>query len=119
MKALLGVHHSAVIAERLQAGGYSVTAAVNDDTLARLSDEELLRVATKSGQAVVTEDVGDFARIARQWSTSGEHHAGIVFSLRTRYYRGNSAYPGNLIAALRALLDAAPETTLDRIFWLP
>lgn len=119
MRLLLDVHHSAVVAERLRAERYDVVAAASDEGLARLSDEELLRAATRAGRAVVTENLGDFDRIARNWGASGDHHAGIVFTTRTRSYRGSSAYPGNLVAALRTLLDAAPESTPDRIFWLP
>lgn len=119
VKLLLDGHHSPAVAERLQAEGYDVVAAINDAALRILRDDDLLRAATATGRAVVTEDVDDFARIARRRSVSGQHHAGIVFSLRARYYRGNAAYPGNLIAALGTLLDTLPESTLDRIFWLP
>lgn len=119
VKLLLDVHHSAVIAAHLLVEGYDVAAAVNDSTMARLSDEELLRAATADGRAVVTENVGDFSRIARAWGTFEEHHAGIVFTLRSRFYRGTAAYPGSVIAALGTLLDAAPPSTVDRIFWLP
>lgn len=118
MRLLLDVHHTAVVAERLQSEGHDVAAAVSDRVLSRLEDEELLLAATAAGRSVVTENVADFDRIARSWGTSGKHHAGIVFTSRTRYHRGGKAYPGNLIAALRDLLATAPESTRDRVFWL-
>lgn len=94
-------------------------AAVEDPPLTILSDDDLLRAAAEDGRALVTEDVGDFDHVARRWSATGKHHAGIVMTPATRYYRGGLAYPGNLIAALRTLLDTAPESTPDTIFWLP
>lgn len=93
-------------------------AAIEDVALTILPDEELLRAATDDGRALVTEDVGDFDRIARRWSATGQHHAGIVMTPATRFYRANTGYRGRLISALRALLDTAPESSPDRIFWL-
>lgn len=119
MRLLLDVHHSAAIAERLQAEGHDVVAAASDHSLSRLCDEELLRFATGAGRAVVTENVADFDRVARAWGASREHHAGLVFTSRTRFHRGSRAYPGNLISALRVLLDAEPGSPPDRLFWLP
>lgn len=118
MKLVLDVHHSAAVAEQLRAAGCDVVAAAGDDMLAGLSDEELLRAATDAGRAVVTEDLGDFGRLARDWGTSGQHHTGIVFTSRTRYYRGSASYRGRLISALQKLLDTAPGSTPDRVIWL-
>lgn len=119
MRLLLDAHHSPLVAERLRAEGYDVLAAVDDPALTTLGDEELLRAASDDGRALVTEDVGDFDQIARRWATAGLHHAGIVMTPATRYYRANTAYRGRLIAALRTLLGTAPDSTLDSIIWLP
>lgn len=119
MRLLLDAHHSPVVADRLRAEGYDVLAAVRDVALNSLPDQDLLRAATDDGRALVTEDVGDFDLIARHRSTTGQHHAGIVMTPPGRHHRASKAYPGNLVAALRDLLDTAPESTPDRIFWLP
>ena len=47
MKLLLDSHHSPKAAERLRDEGYDVTGAANDQLLATLSDEELLRSAAR------------------------------------------------------------------------
>ena len=65
MKLLLDTHHSRLAAERLRVDGHDVTAAADDLVLAFLPDEELLRAASRSGRAVVTENARDFDRIVR------------------------------------------------------
>ncbi|MDQ3570593.1 MAG: DUF5615 family PIN-like protein [Actinomycetota bacterium] len=119
MKLLLDTHHSPKAAERLRDEGYDVTAAANDQLLATLSDEELLRSAARDGRALVTENARDFDRIVRSWAAAGEHHAGVVFTSPRRYHRGSSGYPQKLIAALHALLADPPEAGSDWVLWLP
>ncbi len=118
MRLLLDVHHSPVAAERLRAAGHDVVAAADDRRLATLDDEELLRAATRDGRAVVTENVADFDRIARAWSATGEHHAGVVFTSPRRFHRGSAAYPASLVVALQSLLDDPPKEEHDWVHWL-
>ncbi len=119
MKLLLDTHHSRVAAERLRAGGHDAVAASDDPALASLPDEELLRFASRSGRAVVTENARDFDRIVRAWAVTGEHHAGVVFTSPRRYHRGSSAYPANLVTALAVLLANPPDVESDWVYWLP
>lgn len=119
MKLLLDVHHSRLVAERLRADGHDVVAASEGPVLAALSDDELLRGASRSGRAVVTENARDFDRIVRAWAVTGEHHAGIVFTSPRRYHRGSSSYPENLVCALAALLAHPPNVEGGWVFWLP
>ena len=118
VRLLLDVHHSRFAAEQLRAGGHDVTAAADDPVLASLPDEELLRTAAGDGRALVTENAKDFDRIVRAWSTTGEHHAGVIFTSPLRYRRASRAYPGNLITALRSLLSETPADRTDLIHWL-
>jgi hypothetical protein len=122
VKLLLDTHHSRLAAERLRADGHDVTAAADDPVVASLPDEELLRAASRSGRAVVTENARDFDRIVRTWVVTGEHHAGVVFTSLRRYHRGDNSYPANLVTALRRLLPDLPDPPggdFDWVYWLP
>ncbi len=119
LKLLLDTHHSRLGAERLRADGHDVVAAADDPAVASLPDEELLRFATRQQRALVTENVKDFDRIVRAWSSAGEHHAGVVFTSPRRYRRATRAYPANLVAALATLLADPPTDPTDLVHWLP
>ena len=119
VKLLLDTHHSRLAAERLRADGHDVTAAADDPVLASLPDEELLRAASRSGRAVVTENARDFDRIVRSWAVTGERHAGVVFTSPRRYHRGSRSYPANLVTALGMLMADPPSGDVDWVYWLP
>jgi len=118
VRLLLDVHHSRFAAEHLRAAGHDVTAAADDPVLASLPDEELLRAAGDD-RALVTENAKDFDRIVRRWSTTGEHHAGVIFPSPLRYRRATRAYPANLVAGLLAFLAESPAAQTDLAHWLP
>jgi hypothetical protein len=118
VKLLLDVHHSPSAASQLRSGNHDVLAAAEDPDLATLEDDELLRSATLDGRAIVTENAKDFGRIVRSWTSTGEHHAGIVFTSPRRFHRGSSAYPQNLVVALSRFLDSAPDGQSDWVHWL-
>ena len=119
MKVLLDTHHSRLAAERLRAAGHDVTAAADDPVLVSLPDEELLRAASRTGRAVVTENARDFDRIIRAWALTKEHHAGVIFTSPRRYHRGSDSYPANLVNALGQLMAQPPNQDLDWVYWLP
>ena len=96
VKLLLDVHHSPRAAERLREMGHDVEAAATDPALSPLEDEELLRQASADGRAIVTENAKDFGVIVRTWTTTGEQHAGVIFTSARRFHRGSAAYPENL-----------------------
>jgi nucleoside-diphosphate-sugar epimerase len=118
VKLLLDVHHSPRAAERLAERGHDVVAAATDQALSSLADEELLRHASSEDRAVVTENAKDFGAILRTWATTGEQHAGVIFTSPRRFHRGRAAYPENVVVALARLLDAAPEVDKDWVHWL-
>ncbi|HEX3460780.1 MAG TPA: DUF5615 family PIN-like protein [Acidimicrobiales bacterium] len=118
MKLLLDVHHSPAAAKRLRRRGHDVLAAADDARLLVLADEDLLRHCSIEGRAVVTENVKDFDRIIRVWSTTNEHHAGVVFTSPRRFHRGRLSYPEDLVVALAKLLSAPFDTEEDWVHWL-
>jgi len=120
VKLLLDVHHSPRAAEQLRTRGLDARAAASDRGLARLSDRQLLQVATTEGRAVVTEDVRDFNDLAREWVRARRDHAGIILTPRRRFYRGSRAYPQNLVEALVAFAGRHDLSEDDRnwVRWL-
>jgi hypothetical protein len=118
MKLLLDVHHSPRAAERLRQAGHDVLAAAEDPRLAMLADDDLIRAATGDGRAVVTENAKDFDRIVRTWASTGEHHAGVVFTSPRRFQRAQSSYPADLVAALERFLSEPPPDHRDWVYWL-
>jgi hypothetical protein len=63
---------------------------------------------------VLTENVGDFVRIAAEHSTAGGHHNGLLIALSSRFSR-RPAGPRPLIAAVQAIADEQIE---DRVIYL-
>jgi hypothetical protein len=118
VKLLLDAHHSPRAAERLRQKGHDVVSAAADPAMVSMADEELLRHASADSRAIVTEDAKDFGRIVRAWATSGEHHAGVVYTSPRRFHRGSSGYPENLVVALTAFLDSPPDDQKDWVHCL-
>jgi hypothetical protein len=118
VKILLDVHHSPAAAKRLRRSGRDVLAAADDPRLSVLADEDLLRDCAIEGRVLVTENVKDLDRIIRLWSTTKEHHAGVVFTSPRRFHRGRLSYPEDLVVSLARLLADPPETEADWVHWL-
>lgn len=118
MRLVLDVHHSPQVARRLRDQGYDVIAAADDTTLRVIGDDELLEWSALEGRALVTENVKDFDRLARDWSGAGRHHGGFLVTSPRRFHRGNSAYPESLVKALAGFLATAPDRFTDQVHWL-
>lgn len=82
--------------------------------LAGRSNPDLLAFAAVDGYAVLTENVADFARIAAERLTAGEHHHGVLIALSSRFSRRPSGVP-NIVAAVSLLAD---ENLEDRLVYL-
>lgn len=97
---------------------FDVVAAAADPGLALLDDDSLLAAATANGRAVVTDNARDFGRIAREWASFGQHHAGVIITSRRRFNRAMASYPGNLVRALSQFLRDPPVEGSDWVLWL-
>lgn len=100
MKLLLDEHFPPLISEALRRQGHEVIAVVEIPELRGMVDVRLLEHATGQERAMVTNDLRDFVRIAREWAASDRRHAGILLiapPLRR--------VPGELIRRLAELLD--------------
>lgn len=114
MKVLVDEMYPAMMAEALRASGIDA-ATVADLRLAGAPDAEIFGAAAVAGDfCVLTENVGDFVRIAADHSTGGGHHAGLLIALSSRFSRRP---PGlqPLVDAIRAITDEQIE---DRVIYL-
>jgi predicted nuclease of predicted toxin-antitoxin system len=105
--------YPATVAEALQAAGIEAT-TVAALRLAGAPDAEVFGAAVAGAYAVLTENVGDFARIAAEHSTAGGHHHGVLIALSNRLSRRPAGIP-LLIAAIQAVADERIE---DRVIYL-
>lgn len=76
---------------------------------------EVFAAAQSGGRAILTENVADFARRAADRVMRGDHHAGILAALSSRFSRRPAGVPV-LVAAVQA---AGEETLDDRVVHLP
>jgi uncharacterized protein DUF5615 len=119
LRLLLDEHFSKVIARQLRADGRDVVAVTERDDLRGISDEALLVAEVAERRAVVTRSVADFVTLDREAALIGRQHYGLVYT-STRAFPPSKAAVGDLVRALRVLLEAHPgdEALLNRTHWL-
>lgn len=105
--------YPATLADGLQGAGMDAH-TVTMLGLRGSSDPEVFAAAVAGGYTILTENVGDFAQIAAEYSTAGGHHPGLLFALSSRFSRRPHGIEP-LITAIRAV---AAERFDDRIVYL-
>lgn len=113
MRILVDEMHPATVADALQAAGIEAGAAA-ELRLAGAADPEVFSAAVAGGYSVLTENVGDFARIAAEHSMAGGHHHGVLIALSSRFSR-RAAGVGPLVAAIQAIVG---DEIADRVVYL-
>ncbi|MGH9010653.1 MAG: DUF5615 family PIN-like protein [Acidimicrobiia bacterium] len=113
MKVLCDEMYPTALAAALRQRGIDASTVV-ELGLAGRSDPDVLGAATSDGYTVLTENVADFARIAAERLTAGEHHHGVLIALSSRFSRRPSGIP-TIVAAVTALAD---EDLDDRLVYL-
>lgn len=113
MKLLLDEMYPSSLAEALKAAG------VEACTVASLglrggADADVFAAALQRGEALLTENVGDFTRISAEHLTSGLHHPGILIALSSRFSR-RPAGAIQIVEAVKAIVDEQLE---DRVVYL-
>lgn len=118
MRLLLDEDYSAEIANGLQDAAHDVV-TVEEVGLRAIADDDLLRFAAREGRALLTNNVRDFAPLARRFAAAGESHSGIVFTSDASMRRGKGTI-GRYIEALSELMRALPagDALRDRTLWL-
>ena len=113
MKVLVDEMYPAAVAEALRASGIDAS-TIADLRLGGAPDAEIFVATVAGGLCVLTENVGDFARIAADHSTGRGHHPGLLIALSSRFAR-RSAGLQPLVDAIRAI---AGEQIEDRVIYL-
>jgi Domain of unknown function (DUF5615) len=103
VKLLLDEMYPVTLAEGLQAAEIDAT-TVAALKLAGSSDAEVFAAAVAGGYVLLTENVGDFTRIAAEHSAAGGHHPGLLIALSSRFSR-RPAGARPLIAAIQAIAE--------------
>lgn len=113
MTLLLDEMYPAALAEALRAAGVDAT-TVAEQKLAGFSDIEVFGAAVVGGYVMLTENVGDFTRIAAEHSASGGHHPGVLIALSSRFSRRRAGIP----LLVEAINNIGDQTLDDRIIYL-
>jgi len=118
VKLALDNHYSRLIAEQLRELGHDVVAAIEMRWEAE-DDEPLLALCATEGRALLTNNVADFAVIARRWQIEGRSHLGLLFTSDARLPRTRNTI-GRSVELLDALMrdNSAHNSFVDRIHWL-
>jgi hypothetical protein len=113
VKILVDEMYPPAVTAALRAMGIEAN-AVAELRLAGASDAEVFGAAVAGGYAVLTENVGDFARIAAEHSIAGGHHQGVLIALSSRSSRRPAGIQP-LITTIRAIEGGEIE---DRVIYL-
>ncbi len=119
MRLLLDEHLPQVIAARLRRLGYDVVAVAARSDLRGSRDQALWVAARSEGRLIVTQDIGDFVRLALQDAAIARPHPGLVL-IHHRWFSRGDRHIGQLVGSLRLLLTANPaeDALAGRITWL-
>jgi hypothetical protein len=113
VKLLVDEMYPPALAEALRTFGIDAV-SVLELRLGGSSDTEVFGAAVASGRVVLTENVGDFARIAGEHSTAGRHHEGVLVALSTRFSRR----PAGIQPLITAIRVAENQLLADRVVYL-
>ena len=109
-------HYSPLIARLLRERSFDVVAAVEVGWEAE-EDEPLLVLCASEQRCLLTNNVADFATIARAWQSEGRTHAGLIFTSDVGWPRSRHTV-GRYADALAELMTANTAGFTDRIHWL-
>ncbi len=101
MRLLLDEMYPAALAEALTAAGHDAVTVLEAGLNGR-ADADVFAAAVEQSRATLTENVGDFARIAAEHLDGGAHHPGVLIALGTRFSR-RPAGIGPLVDAIGAV----------------
>lgn len=84
-----------------------------------VDDETLLASCDAEQRALLTNNVADFAVIARRWQAEGRSHHGLVFSSDASMPRTRDTV-GRFVEAIDVLMSArsADDGLADQIHWI-
>ena len=106
MKLLLDEMIGPRVAKELRDRGIDVVAVAERTDLRALPDDAVLDFARDEGRAVVTRNIGDFARLHQQSLAEGRPHAGMVM-ITVHAFPQNRGFVGALVNALAAAAETS------------
>lgn len=122
MRLLLDEMFPAAIARQLrERHGRDALAVSEDQHLAGQPDAEIFAVAQRAERTIVTENVPDYRRLAREWEAAGGVHHGVIYTTNRKYPPHRPQTTGRLVRALSSQLDASPSERTppsNREIWL-
>jgi hypothetical protein len=118
VRLALDHHYPQAIAKELRNRSHDVVTALERDWDA-WDDEPLLVACTVDRRTLLTNNVRDFAPLARQWAADGRTHCGLIFSSDSSMPRTKTNV-GAFVDALDSFLKDHPgaDDFNDRIHWL-
>jgi predicted nuclease of predicted toxin-antitoxin system len=79
VRFLLDAHVSGPkVGNRLQAAGHDVRALDQEPALEGLDDDDVLALACEEERILLTNDIGDFPSILREWAAAQRSHSGVI-----------------------------------------
>lgn len=112
MRLLLDEMYSPILAEKLRAQGHDVVAVTEDADLIGADDETLLGHAVAAQRCLVTENVQDFAALAKHTT-----HCGILLAHPRRWPRDGGGI-AKLVAALDRTIREERHPGATETHWL-
>jgi hypothetical protein len=118
VKLALDHHYSTAIAQQLRTRKHDVVAAL-ERGWQLAEDEPLLVLCVNEQRALLTNNVADFAVLARRWAAEGRLHYGMMFTSDSTMPR-NARTIGRYVRALHDLMRSNPsvEALVNRVEWL-
>ena len=118
MRLVLDHHYPLAVVDAVRQRGHEAC-AIASLGWHRLGDELLLAECVEAQLILMTNNVADFAVIARRWQAQGRRHAGMIFTSDTTWPR-TADNAGRMADALDVVLRtyATVETWSDRVVWL-
>lgn len=105
------------IAGELRDLGHDVCSVQGDIELAGQLDQSIFDFAQRQKRAVFTDNVRDYALLARQLLHRGERHCGLVFTSNRSLPRAKSSTFKTVIYRLDRLMSERDDLT-DQEIWL-
>ena len=115
LRLLLDEMYAGVHAQVLREADIDACAVI-ELGLSGSSDPEVFAAAAVSqGRALLTENVADFTHISAEHLTAGQHHAGVLIALSSRFSRRSAGIP----SLVKAILDISDRQLTDCVVYLP
>ncbi len=113
MRLLLDEMYPSALADDLRKADIDAVTVVNIGFAGR-PDPDVFAAAIEHRRAILTENVGDFTRIAAEHLGAGRHHPGVLIALASRFSRRPAGRPH----IVRAIQSLRCEILDDRVIYL-